>query len=351
VQIEPGIGAVPVDGSVQIFPPETTTYTITATGTGGSTSQIVLVTVLQPPAVTFTTEPDTVMLGEAATLTWSSANADTCVIEPDVGAVDFSGSVTVSPTETTTYTLAATGAGVTVTQAVTVTVIYQPAVQIIATPETIDLGNSAVLTWSATHADTCVIEPGIGSVDVSGSVSVSPFATTAYDITATGDGGVATASVTLTVIDPNAPPTVTITASPGTISQGGSTMLTWTSTNAESAHIDQGVGVVPADGSSVVAPENTTTYTITVTGATGTASETVTVMVAGAPESQPEGSFGDQYDDLVPPDATVDSYDPKRFSLITGIVEDLSDDPVADDSTRYGRGLNRRIEIELSANH
>ncbi|NWF93671.1 MAG: hypothetical protein HXY46_12185, partial [Syntrophaceae bacterium] len=47
-------------------------------------------------------------------------------------------------------------------------------------------------------------------------------------------------------------------------------------------------------------------------------------------EPQPEGSFGEQYQDLIPPDVTIQSYDPKRFSLITGLVKDLAGSPIAD---------------------
>jgi len=46
-------------------------------------------------------------------------------------------------------------------------------------------------------------------------------------------------------------------------------------------------------------------------------------------EPQPEGSFGEQYQDLIPPDVTIQSYDPKRFSLITGLVKNLGGSPIA----------------------
>jgi RHS repeat-associated protein len=46
-------------------------------------------------------------------------------------------------------------------------------------------------------------------------------------------------------------------------------------------------------------------------------------------EPQPEGSFGEKYQDLIPPDVTIPSYDPKRFSLITGLVKNLGGSPIA----------------------
>ncbi|MBN1843576.1 MAG: hypothetical protein JW883_15015, partial [Deltaproteobacteria bacterium] len=138
------------------------------------------------------------MVGESATLTWSSTNADSATIDQGIGGVPVNGSTSVSPTETTTYTITATGLVGTATDIVTVTVLYPPTVNISANPETILLGESSTLTWSSTHADACVIEPDVGSVDPTGSITVSPTETTTYTITATGPGGTATASVTVT---------------------------------------------------------------------------------------------------------------------------------------------------------
>lgn len=46
-------------------------------------------------------------------------------------------------------------------------------------------------------------------------------------------------------------------------------------------------------------------------------------------EPLPEGSFGKQYEDLIPSDATITSYDPKRFSVITGLVKDRAKNPLS----------------------
>jgi RHS repeat-associated protein len=47
-------------------------------------------------------------------------------------------------------------------------------------------------------------------------------------------------------------------------------------------------------------------------------------------EEQAEGTFGDFYEDLVPPDITIDHYDEERFSLITGLVENINGAPISD---------------------
>jgi peptidoglycan-associated lipoprotein len=50
VSIEPGIGAVEASGNRQVFPSNTTTYTLTAKGPGGTATATATVTVTQPPA-------------------------------------------------------------------------------------------------------------------------------------------------------------------------------------------------------------------------------------------------------------------------------------------------------------
>lgn len=84
-------------------------------------------------------------------------------------------------------------------------------------------------------------------------------------------------------------PTVTISANPGTITQGETTTLTWSSANATSAVIDQGVGAVAVNGSVVVSPTLTTTYNITVTGNGGTASSIVAVQVTDISDLDQDG--------------------------------------------------------------
>ena len=84
------------------------------------------------------------------------------------------------------------------------------------------------------------------------------------------------------------------------------------------------------NGSTTVSPDHTTTYTLTVTGSTGSNSVQAKIHVTGNPVPLPEGSFGEQYEDLIPPDSTVEEYDTKRFSLITGLVRSIDDSPISD---------------------
>jgi hypothetical protein len=156
-----------------------------------------------PPQVDISVDPPTIKAGESSVLTWTSTHADTCSIEPDMGKVESNGSTIVSPKESTTFTITASGAGGTASADVTLTVLYPPSVEISLDLETILLGQSCTLSWNSTHSDSCVIDPGIGSVGVSGFITVSPSETTTYAITAFGPGGSATDRVTVSVLRPS----------------------------------------------------------------------------------------------------------------------------------------------------
>jgi len=76
---------------------------------------------------------------------------------------------------------------------------------------------------------------------------------------------------------------VAITASPGVICPGQSAHLTWSSTDATSVSIDQGIGSVLPFGDRTVSPAQTTTYTITGSNSTGGyATAFATVYVNGS---------------------------------------------------------------------
>jgi RHS repeat-associated protein len=79
-----------------------------------------------PPAVSISADPATIDMGESSTLSWNSTDADTVTIDKGIGEVDLTGSTNVSPTETTTYTITATGPGGTATDSAMVTVISAP---------------------------------------------------------------------------------------------------------------------------------------------------------------------------------------------------------------------------------
>ncbi|GGA59715.1 hypothetical protein GCM10011507_09000 [Edaphobacter acidisoli] len=82
-----------------------------------------------------------------------------------------------------------------------------PTASITADPTAIDQGQSVVLNWRTTNANSVTID-GIGNVPANGTQTVSPASSTNFHLTATGDGGSTTADVRVTVrvaVAPTAP--------------------------------------------------------------------------------------------------------------------------------------------------
>src|SRR5713226_1559555 len=82
-------------------------------------------------------------------------------------------------------------------------------------------------------------------------------------------------------------PTVTLQASPSSINKGESSTLSWNSTDATQLSIAPEVGAVTAQGSTKVAPSDSTTYTITASGPGGSATATAAVSVNAPPPPPP----------------------------------------------------------------
>jgi outer membrane protein OmpA-like peptidoglycan-associated protein len=74
------------------------------------------------PTVSLSANPSAVEHGQCATLTWSSENAATVSIDPEVGNVDPSGSKEVCPLASTVYTITAAGEGASGTASATIDV-------------------------------------------------------------------------------------------------------------------------------------------------------------------------------------------------------------------------------------
>ncbi len=111
-QIDNGIGGVATPGNIAVYPGTTTTYTLTATCGSNVTTAQVTITVNAaacsgaPTIGSFTASPSTIAAGQSATLSWGLVgNADVAEIDNGIGGVPTPGSLTVSPTSTTTYTL------------------------------------------------------------------------------------------------------------------------------------------------------------------------------------------------------------------------------------------------------
>jgi hypothetical protein len=85
----------------------------------------------------------------------------------------------------------------------------------------------------------------------------------------------------------NQPPTIdSFYASPGSISSGGSSTLSWSVSGGTTVSIDQGIGNVALTGTRVVSPSATTTYTLIATNEAGSITATAQVMVTTESEEE-----------------------------------------------------------------
>lgn len=78
------------------------------------------------PTVTLSANPSTVQKGDSSTLSWTSTNATQLTVAPDVGTVNAEGSTKVSPSDTTDYTITASGPGGSANATARVTVSAPP---------------------------------------------------------------------------------------------------------------------------------------------------------------------------------------------------------------------------------
>jgi peptidoglycan-associated lipoprotein len=78
------------------------------------------------PTVSLQANPTSINKGDSTTLSWTSTDATQLTIAPDVGAVNAQGSTKVTPSDSTTYTITASGPGGSADSSVRVTVAAPP---------------------------------------------------------------------------------------------------------------------------------------------------------------------------------------------------------------------------------
>jgi hypothetical protein len=289
------IGTVPLNGTDPVSPTVTTTYTLTATNANGSVNATATVTV-NTPQTSLTAcyaSPANIMAGESATLYYTSQNATSVNITPGVGSEGLSGTVVVSPTSSTTYTVTANGAGGSTSScsiAVAVTAGALPRIiQFSASPLTILSGQTSTLLWVVDNSTSQTIT-NLGTVVAAGSQSVTPTATTTYTLTATNAAGSVNATATVTVNQIPNPVIVSFTATPNPQPTPGAPVVLNCQTQNTASITMAGLTFLSPNATYTVYPQITTAYTCIATGENGvTASKTVTVTVGSttAPTSAP----------------------------------------------------------------
>jgi hypothetical protein len=127
ISITPGtFTSTLASGSTSMSPVATTTYTLTATNASGSVTSTLTLTVNTPgkPVISsFLANPASINSGSSSALTWATSGATSISITPgSFTSTAASGSTTINPAATTTYTLTASNSSGSVTSTAKVTI-------------------------------------------------------------------------------------------------------------------------------------------------------------------------------------------------------------------------------------
>ncbi|MGB9939007.1 hypothetical protein [Methanosarcina sp.] len=332
--------------------------------------------VLFPAAIleinNFNAGPEIIEPGGSSVLNWGVSGAENITIEPGIGPVSSNGSLSVSPSETTTYKLTAAGKGKEKIASCTVTVSEGSQEPLIissfdATPDSIKPGESAILNWHVTGVSNVTIEPDIGAAGHTGTLNVAPASTTTYKLTASNDDKEDAAYCTVAVeenpVSPeNVPPSElssaeesltpdenpapqdnpasegdptsqdnsasqadqasqkslpsigSFNANPDAIGKGESSNLIWSVSEASQVSIEPEIGTVGLTGSQRIFPGETTTYTLTATNEFGSVDATKVIFVQEPSAPAPKEPVS------TPSPAPIST--PEQFSPADGTVFD-----------------------------
>ena len=218
--------------------------------------------------VFFTATPAQITAGQAVTLSWKTTNADTANIA-GIGNVAVNGSITVSPTQTTTYTsdgaeqrerrdLDGYGYG-RLDLRRTACELHRIAREHQRRPVV-----DALLDQHQRRYGQHQFRRRLGGQERIG--DGEPVAD--HDLHRHRVGGGASTTCAITVTVGALPVIASFTANPASISAGQSSTLQWSVQNSTSVSISS-IGTVSASGTRSVSPTVTTVYTLTATNAAG----------------------------------------------------------------------------------
>jgi serine protease len=223
-----------------------TTFALTCTGPGGSTSASVIVQVL--PRVTLTATPQPLVDGSPLTLTWAAPGATSCTRSGMsggwAGPSSTSGSATYQTIigNGTVLTVSCSSPAGTREASVTIATVRPPppTVTLQAVPASVSSGGTAQLIWTATNATRCSASGDwSGTRSTSGSEFVGPLtASRSYQLSCENAIGVfasANASVTVLPASASVSGSLTLSASMQTDSDVNDPMMSSVSNNTIAA--------------------------------------------------------------------------------------------------------------------
>ena len=260
---------VALAGEQVVRPLQTTTYRLVTENGDCVTTRAVTVTVKNTSITSFQSDTSDLTRGEAATLTWSVTNFDptlhTLTLQPSGTVLEAgTGSITVEPTSTTHYSLVLTGAtGRTLATRALPTAIRVHEAPIIsaftAEPARVCGTQDITFRWGTQHASLVTLNGVEVTPRSAGVVTRTITEPSDFVLTATNPAGASVTSEPLAIL--HAPATsATLSATHDTVPAGTTTTLTW---DATGQRITLNGETVAASGSIEIAPQQTTTYTLT----------------------------------------------------------------------------------------
>lgn len=182
VSINGDVGSVPVDGTFAFSATKSYTYTLTATGPGGTVTCTAaqVVTPTNPVAITcgnnvsFSANTTSINEGDTVTLNWSTVGITSVQFE-GISDTSLSGSTNVSPNSDTTYTLIASDATTTLRCPVTISVdedngggssggSSSPSCKLTISDDDIALGERVTIKWDTSNATEVILKDSFGKI-------------------------------------------------------------------------------------------------------------------------------------------------------------------------------------------
>jgi sugar lactone lactonase YvrE len=266
-------------------------FKLTCKGGGGTTVAEAKLTVIAKPSLTFSASKSQIAENTGTSLKWKSTDATSCVASDD-----WSGEKGLSGTAETgllvadkIYTLKCVGLNGEVEQTVKVEVVPAPVVELTLSEDVVAPGESVLISWAVTDAQTCTASgaPFSGSKDpTSSSETLSNLTKGAktFKLTCKGGGGTTAAEAKMTVI---AKPTLEFSARASQLPQTNTgTQLKWKATDATTCTAS-GAWSGTKDPSGTfetgALTKDFNDYGLQCTGLNGEVSKLVTVEVVPAP--------------------------------------------------------------------
>ncbi len=263
----------PTSGSATLgpYPAGKHSLTFSCSGDGGSTSHTINWEAIKAVTLSASVSPATVKANgsDTARVSWTSTHADSCTLDGATaaksGSKDF-GSYSYGEAGAKSATVACKNRLGSESSTVNWTVnALAPSVSATLSQNPVIAGVDKVdLSWTSSNSDHCSY--GGSRRGVSGMVSnLGPFSAGnhAFTVSCTGTGGTTSDTVTLIAEEPAAPPTVTVSLDPDTITANtGTSTLKWESEHATSCSRND--STVATSGNASVGPYSQGSYTFTV---------------------------------------------------------------------------------------